>query len=153
MKLRFATDEDVDALAEVHSRAFDSSWSAPDIARLMQIMGGFAVIAFDDAGGITGFILARAMARESEILTLAIAPWARRQGVASALVEAVAAEAAARDAESIFLEVAADNPAALALYERAGFVQVGQRRAYYMRLSSPSMDALVLRRALNRRAP
>jgi len=41
VKLRFATDEDVDALAEVHSRAFDASWSAPDIARLMQIMGGF----------------------------------------------------------------------------------------------------------------
>ncbi len=119
----------------------------------MQIMGGFAVIAFDDAGAITGFILARAMARESEILTLAVAPWARRQGVACALVDAVAVEAAARDAESIFLEVAADNPAALALYERAGFVQVGQRRAYYMRLSSPSMDALVLRRALNRPAP
>ncbi len=149
MKLSFATADDVDALAAVHERAFDASWSAPDIARLMQIMGGFALIARDEAGGITGFILARAIAREAEILTLAIAPWARRQGIARALVEAVAVEAAGREAETLFLEVAADNPAALALYERTGFQQVGQRRHYYMRTNAPSMDALVLRRALN----
>jgi len=153
VNLRFASAEDADALAEVHARAFDTSWSAPDIARLMQIMGGFALISLDDAGAITGFILARSMAREAEILTLAIAPWARRQGVASALVEAAAAEALVRDADSLFLEVASDNPAALALYERAGFERVGQRRAYYMRTGGPSMDALVLRRTLNRSVP
>ena len=150
MNLRFATAEDADALAEVHARAFDTSWSAPDIARLMQIMGGFALISLDEAGAITGFILARSMAREAEILTLAIAPWARRQGVGSALVEAAAAEALVRDADSLFLEVASDNPAALALYECAGFERVGQRRGYYMRPGGPSMDALVLRRTAAR---
>ncbi len=148
MTLRFAGPEDAAALAEVHARAFDASWAAPDIERLMQIMGGFALIA-DEPAGIVGFILARAIAGEAEVLTLAVAPWARRGGVGLALVEAAAAEAARRGALAVFLEVAADNPAALALYRRAGFEQAGLRRAYYARGGAAPADALVLRRALN----
>ena len=148
MTLRFASADDAEALEAVHARAFDKSWTAPDIARLMQIMGGFALIS-EDPEGITGFILTRVIAGEAEILTLAVGPWARRQGVGRTLVEAAAAEAARRGAAALFLEVAADNPAAVGLYERTGFEQAGQRRAYYARTDAPSADALVLRRPLN----
>ncbi len=147
MKLRFATSQDADALAEVHARAFDTSWQADDIARLMEIMGGFALVAEDD--GVTGFILARTMGGEAEILTLAVAPWARRRGVGSALVEAVAQEALRRGAGAMFLEVAADNAGAVGVYLKSGFEQAGLRRAYYARADRPAMDALVLRRPLN----
>jgi ribosomal-protein-alanine N-acetyltransferase len=148
MKLRFAAVEDAETLEAVHAKAFDNSWDASDIARLMQILGGFALIA-EDGEGVVGFILARTMANEAEILTLAVAPWARRHGVASALVDAVAAEAKRRGAGALFLEVAADNEAALGLYERLQFLRAGLRRAYYARPGAPSADALVLRRALN----
>jgi ribosomal-protein-alanine N-acetyltransferase len=50
----------------------------------------------------------------------------------------------------LFLEVADDNPAALALYEGSGFEQAGRRRAYYARPDARRADALVLRRPLNR---
>ncbi len=152
MKLRFATEEDSHVLEGVHAKAFDAAWTAADIARLMQIMGGFALIAEDDArkGSVIGFILARSLAGEAEILTLAVAPRARRKRVASDLVEAVAEEAQRRGAFALFLEVAADNPAALALYQGLGFGEAGQRRAYYARRGGPAVDALVLRRALNR---
>ena len=148
MSLRFATAEDAVQLEAVHSKAFDRSWTADDIARLMDIMGGFALIT-EEFDGVTGFILARVMGGEAEILTLAVAPWARRRGVGLELVEAAAAEAVRRDAAALFLEVAADNPAAVALYERAGFERAGLRRAYYARPDAPSADALVLRRTLN----
>ena len=148
MTLRFANADDAERLETVHARAFDRSWTAPDIARLMQIMGGFALIC-EDAEGVNGFILGRVIAGEAEILTLAVAPWARRQGVGLLLVEAVVAEAARRGAAARFLEVAADNPAALGLYDRAGFVRAGLRRAYYARPDAASADAFVLRRPLN----
>ena len=147
MNLRYAAAEDSDALADVHAKAFNAAWTAPDIARLMTIMGGFALIAETD--GIVGFILARAVGGEAEILTLAVAPWARRQGVAAALVEAVTVHAAAEGAKAVFLEVAADNPTAVGVYLRAGFQQAGLRRGYYARPDSRPIDALVLRRALN----
>jgi ribosomal-protein-alanine N-acetyltransferase len=148
VSLRFASAEDAERLAAVHAKAFDSSWSADDISRLMHILGGFSLIAEDD-GGVVGFILARAIGGEGEILTLAIAPWARRRGLASQLVEAVAAEARRRGAATLFLEVAADNAAARGLYGRLGFEEAGLRRAYYARAGAPAADALVLRRTLN----
>ena len=148
MKLRLASAEDAPILAEVHARAFDASWAAPDIARLMDIMGGFAFLAEEE--GVVGFLLARAIGGEAEILTLAVAPWARRQGVGAALVAAAAEAAQAREAEALFLEVAADNAAALALYEQLGFERAGLRKAYYGRGDRPAEDALILRRTLNR---
>ena len=151
MKLRFAGDEDAAALADVHAKAFDTAWTAPDIARLMTVMGGFALIA--EADGIVGFILARAVGGEAEILTLAVAPWARRQGVAKALIEGTAAHAGGQGAKALFLEVAADNDAAVAAYRKAGFEQAGLRRGYYARPDARAMDALVLRRALNSPSP
>ncbi|WP_254453743.1 hypothetical protein [Siccirubricoccus sp. G192] len=54
------------------------------------------------------------------------------------------AAARARGAAAMFLEVAAGNPAALALYRGLGFDRVGQRRRYY----PDGSDALVLRRDL-----
>ena len=77
-------------------------------------------------------------------------PQARRRGIGAALVEAAALEAARLGATTLFLEVATDNPAALALYERSGFEQAGRRRGYYAREGQPPADALVLRRPLNR---
>jgi ribosomal-protein-alanine N-acetyltransferase len=75
------------------------------------------------------------------VLTLAVAPSARRQGVATALIDAVKGMVSQRGCRSLFLEVATGNIAALALYRRAGFAEVGRRRRYY----SDGSDALVMR--------
>ena len=47
-------------------------------------------------------------------------------------------------AQSLFLEVGADNAPARSLYSQAGFVEVGRRRDYYRRHTGFA-DALVLR--------
>jgi [ribosomal protein S18]-alanine N-acetyltransferase len=149
MNLRAATTDDSDVLARAHATAFDASWTAPDIAALMRATGGFAILAQDKGGEATGFILGRALAGEAEILTLAVAPQARRSGLGRALVDALAAEARERGAKALFLEVAADNAGAIALYNATGFERAGMRRAYYARPGGPRMDALILRRPLN----
>jgi [ribosomal protein S18]-alanine N-acetyltransferase len=91
-----------------------------------------------------GFVLARAAAGEAEILTLAVVPAARRQGVGSALLAGAMAAACARGAAEMFLEVAASNAAAHALYAGLGFTEVGRRPRYY----ADGADAFVLRRTL-----
>nr|MDQ2860173.1 ribosomal protein S18-alanine N-acetyltransferase [Pseudomonadota bacterium] len=98
---------------------------------------------------VVGFIVCRVAADEAEILTLATNPRHRRRGVARALLETVTREADARGVASLFLEVAADNAAALALYTKAGFVAVGVRRGYYPR-GVAAFDAVIMRRDLNR---
>ena len=89
-------------------------------------------------------LLARVAADDAEVLTLAVRPGARRQGIATGLLLAAAAEAHACGATALFLEVATTNAAAQALYRRAGLVEVGRRRRYY----SDGSDGIVLRMKL-----
>ncbi len=154
MILAPASAADAVGLAQAHARSFDPAWSASEIAALLVSPGAFAMAAraAEDPDWVAGFLLARAIAGEAEVLTLAVDPAHRRQGVARALLEASAAAAVTAGAEAMFLEVAADNDAAVALYQSAGFESVGRRRGYYARPGGPPVDALVLRLVLNRRA-
>jgi ribosomal-protein-alanine N-acetyltransferase len=144
----FATPGDAPDLADLHAAAFSHPWSANEIASMVRAVGGFAFVA-RQAERIAGFVLCRTIADESEILTLATLPTRRRLGVGRGLVDAAAAHAAARGAVKLFLEVAEDNHAAIALYRGFGFEQVGARAAYYSRRGG-AITALVMRRDLNR---
>ena len=48
----------------------------------------------------------------------------------------------------MFLEVATDNAPALALYERFGFVKVGERPGYYRRADETRATAVAMRKSL-----
>ena len=111
---------------------------------MLESPGVFALIA---AGG---FILCRVAADEAEVLTLAVLPEARRRGVGGALLTSALALALAWGVRTFFLEVAEDNPAALALYQGAGFGPIGRRPGYYRRASG-SVAAIVLSRRLEER--
>lgn len=125
---------DTAALARLHALCFPDPWDAAAIAALLATPGTFAFHSRD------GFVLAREAAGEAEILTLAVAPAARGKGLGRALLQAALANARRLGAETMFLEVGVDNPAALALYTALGFTKVGGRKAYYN-----GRDALVLR--------
>lgn len=146
MTLRPARGVDAGALAAVHAASFEAPWTAADITALLGAPGAFGVVAEDDA--LFGFILVRAMAGEAEVLTLAVDPGRRRQGAAAALLRAALDIARQAGAETMFLEVAEDNVAALGLYAAAGFELAGVRRAYYMSISGRRTDAKILRAAL-----
>ena len=133
-----------EALARTHARAFAGegrSWSAAEFAALLD--ASHTVL----AGDARGFALARVVADEAELLTVATDPGHRRQGLARAALCAVAAEALARGAVRIFLEVAEDNIAAVALYGACGFERVGRRADYYLR-GAGRVDALIMARPL-----
>jgi [ribosomal protein S18]-alanine N-acetyltransferase len=149
VKIGPANATNADALARLHAASFETPWTAADIAALLDGPGGFALKVSDPQ--VRGFVLARAISYDAEILTLAVEPAFRRQGLARLLTEAAAQLAATLGAESLFLEVAEDNPAAIALYANLGFEQVGHRRGYYARAGAAPVDALVMRRDLNRR--
>ena len=96
-------------------------------------------------GATIGFLAALFSGEEIEILNLAVMPAARRANVASNLLEAALAAARNSGGKRAFLEVRASNAAAIAFYERQGFLPTGRRFAYY---TAPLEDALLLSRKL-----
>jgi ribosomal-protein-alanine N-acetyltransferase len=152
MILRGADGAEAPALARLHVRAFDHPWSEDEFAELLAGAGAFALAAEAETG-LVGFVLCRALAGEAEILTLAVDPAARRRGVARALLAAAVAASQAAGAETLFLEVAADNAAAIGLYTGARFVRAGARPGYYARGEGVFVDAAVMRLDLKHEHP
>lgn len=134
-----------EALAALHARAFGGQgrgWSAEEFRDLLDRPHIFVV------GGATGFAIGQAVAGDAELLTLAADPDARRQGHGQAALQAFEAEARARGSKRLFLEVAADNVAALGLYRSFGFNELARRAKYYKRPDGGPVDALVMEKRL-----
>ncbi len=132
-------------LAALHRRCFRTPppWSETDFAAFTA-----DPLAFLLAEGDAGFLLGRAVAGEAELLTLAVAPESRRLGLGRKLVARFLYQARLRGAARAFLEVSAENPAAIALYESAGFAAAGRRRGYYASPEGGRIDAIVMARDL-----
>lgn len=143
MKLAPATPADAPAMASAHAQAFDTPWDEMDFEDLLDGPGVFGFLARDEDPA--GVVICRTVAEEAEVLTLGVAAWARRRGVAQALMAASIGVARQAGATDMFLEVDVGNTAAVALYEGLGFVRAGMRKAYYDRGANGRADALVMR--------
>lgn len=132
---------DPSALAALHATCLPPAarWSAEAFAAALTDPACFLV-----ATGPEGFALGRVVAGEAELLTLAVACDRRRAGLGRSLLDGFEGTARARGAADAFLEVAADNAPARALYLGAGWEEVGRRRGYYA-----WVDAVVMRKRLD----
>ncbi len=141
---------DSEAISAIHREDFVRPWTDGEFASLLgqEAVFGYAVRETGRGGSApVGFVLARLAAGEGEILTVAVARSHRRQGLGWKLMDAVLRELHGARAEALFLEVDENNGAAIALYRRLGFFEVGKRPAYYEGAAGKS-SALVMRRDL-----
>ncbi|MDT6939839.1 ribosomal protein S18-alanine N-acetyltransferase [Brucella pseudogrignonensis] len=143
--------KDSGEIHRVHALSFHHSWSSDDFRSLIAQDNVFGFVARPEGkpGKACGFVLARLVAGEAEILTIAVADEVRKQGVGRSLMDAVLRYLYQQRAETLFLEVDENNVAALALYRRIGFNKVGDRPAYYETEKGRS-SAFILRRDLVR---
>jgi ribosomal-protein-alanine N-acetyltransferase len=94
---------------------------------------------------LAGFLVARHLGPEWELENIVVALGARRQGVATLLLEELLRRARGVGSESVHLEVRESNREARAFYEKYGFQKTARRRGYY---TGPGEDAVVYRRSL-----
>jgi len=99
-----------------------------------------------DGDRVVGYLVARHVADEGEILNVGVSPVHRRRGTGRALVTEGLSRLEALGARSVFLEVRESNLAARALYQSFGFADVARRANYYRR---PVEDAIILRAAIS----
>ncbi len=144
--LRPMSGADLAAVAVLEVALFgEEAWSADMLAgELAGHPGDRYYLVAEVDGVIAGYAgLLAPGGGQADVLTLAVAEDRWGEGIGSALLEGLLAEAARRGCPQVFLEVRVDNDRAQRLYRRYGFADVGLRRGYYQ----PSgMDALVMRR-------
>ena len=137
-----AAETDIDAVVALEAASFTNPWTRES---LVWELGNSDVtrvyLLRDDAGQVAAFCTCWVIFDELHINTLAVAPAARRQGLATTLLEHVLGEAVAAGATKATLEVRASNLAAINLYERLGFHVAARRPNYY---TKPEEDGLIL---------
>ncbi len=143
------TPEDCVDAAGLHAEDFARPWSDGEINALVHQEPVFGFIARRPGGprggAPGGFVLARLVEDEAEILTIAVRRRFRRNGLGWRLMVAVLGHLRAEGAASLFLEVDETNAAALALYRKLGFEHVAERSAYYDHDGGAKTAALVMR--------
>jgi ribosomal-protein-alanine N-acetyltransferase len=133
---------DLPQVLAIERRAFTSPWSVSMFVLELSKPSGIYLAAVKGTE-IVGYVICASYVEAYHVMTLAVAPEHRREGVASILLDAVI-ERAGEDA-SYTLEVRVSNTGAIALYERYGFRAVGTRPHYY---ADNGEDAVIMWRAI-----
>jgi [ribosomal protein S18]-alanine N-acetyltransferase len=141
-RIRAAQLADVPELAQLEPRCFSDPWSAAGFREMLAAPYILGLIAEGRSKSIAGYVVARVIENEAEILNIAVEPESRRKGLGGMLLESALEELISRGVIAVFLEVRVSNEAAINLYRAKGFHPIGQRHEYYRR---PVEDALVLR--------
>ena len=130
-RVRAATPCDVDAIAKLGAVCNPSPWSARAVREQIDAASGLTLVAESSVGDVVGYVVARVVSDEAEILDVGVDPAARGVGLGRTIVERACALAFTEGADAVHLEVRASNTTAQRLYARLGFVVVGRRRNYY----------------------
>lgn len=134
------TKEDLDALEEIERASFSDPWTRQMLEETLDnplcVCAGMKC-----AGRLVGYASMYHILSEGQILSIAVLPEYRRQGIAGALYSAFLKYAKDNQIENFYLEVRASNKAAISFYTKLGFKPTGIRKSYY---SSPTEDAVLM---------
>lgn len=85
----------------------------------------------ESAEKIVGFAVVQFVVDEASLLNIAVEPTRQKQGIGRLLLDEILAQASAKKATTVFLEVRASNQRAIQMYQQAGFNEMGLRKNYY----------------------
>jgi ribosomal-protein-alanine N-acetyltransferase len=145
-RIRESQPEDFKELWRIDQQCFAPgiSYSQRELAHYMARRGAFTLVAEED-GLIAGFVVGQRHGKGiGHIITIDVLPEARRSGVGSLLIEASEQRLRGEGCDSVYLETAVDNPAALMFYKRHGYHVLRTIPRYYMN----QIDALVMGKKL-----
>lgn len=143
-----ATPADAARLAQLHAASFHHGWGEGELESMLAEKNTFAH-RLRLGRKTVGFAMSRIGADEAEMLSIAIDPDRRGQGLSLQLLATHLGHLAGRGVRTIFLEVEENNRPARRLYRRAGFLTVGRRESYYRQPGGEQLNALLMRRDLS----
>ena len=144
--IRAAGIEQAEMLSDIHRQCFARYWNIEAFNDFFASAGTLALLA--EMPEPVGIMVCRIFTDEAEIMTLAVRPGFRRQGIARALLEKTMETARSFGSPQMFLDVEDGNLPAIKLYETHGFSIINRRKQYYRQTDGSYTDALVMRRKL-----
>lgn len=141
----------IETVCEIEDELFGvERWSPATFwSELAQIETRWYRVAVAEGGLVVGYtglcVYGDPSHGEAWVQTVGVRPSYQGRGVGSALLRSISQRAEDWSAESLGLEVRADNVGAQRLYRRFGFTQVGLRRGYYQ---PSNTDAVVMLKQL-----
>jgi len=142
IELRRLAPADLPRIEEIERRAYATPWSRSMFAGELAKASSICLGAFDgEGGGLLGYLVISRYVDAWHVMNIAVAPEARRRGIAITLLERLFEVTGGSDRRGYTLEVRVSNAGAIQLYERLGFRSRGVRRAYY---TDNGEDALIM---------
>ena len=132
----------VPQVAALERQCFSDPWSEESVASELENPLSLWLVC-QDGDQVLGYIGSQTVLDETDMMNVAVSPASRRRGIAAQLIETLILALKQRGSRSLSLEVRASNAAAIALYQKLGFSQVGRRANYYRH---PKEDGLILRK-------
>lgn len=135
-----ACERQLDAIEAIERECFSTPWTRDQLAT--QLSGERHVfLAAEVDGQVAGYVGMMHVLDEGYISNVAVGGEFRRRGIGDALIEALLSRCESLGLVFVTLEVRRSNAPARALYEKHGFVAVGERRNYY---EQPREDAVLM---------
>ncbi len=141
--IRQVTQTEADTLTEIHAECFPRYWNRQAFTDFFTVKDTFAFLVEENKKAIAMMVY-RVTFDQADVLTVAVLPAWRRQGIAKMLVEGMLDKCKKLGAKKLFLEVEVGNDSAIKLYENMGFTHISRRKLYYQQLDGSLTDALVM---------
>ena len=141
------TPAHLDQVAALEEICFpEDPWSRRLLAEALENENTTSLLALSEDERVLGYLFFTTVLDEGGVDNIAVHPEARRQGIASALLDAFRRYGQKHGLVSLFLEVRASNQNAFSLYEKLGYREVGRRKNYYL---APKEDAIIMKLELS----
>lgn len=140
MLIRDMTADDVDAVYEIEQITFSDPWSKSSFLESMAEASNHYLVVIIE-GRVVGYCGYWGVAGEGYIYNVAVKEGYKRQGIGFRMLEELIRQAISRGITSLTLEVRQSNEAAINLYKKLGFTEVGARKDFY---TKPTEDAIIM---------
>lgn len=142
--IRRANGSDADDIAYIEEECFSTPWSKKSISDSISHTPWHFFVALCDEK-IVGYGGVYLILDEGQISNIAVLPAFRGRGIGLAILEEIIKCCGSEGCDRITLELRRSNSVARALYEKCGFVAVGERPNFY---TSPVETAVLMDKKL-----
>ncbi len=121
-------------ISALEQASFTHPWSCESLnAEILNPLNLTSIISSQSATKpeVIGYSLTRIISPEAELLRVAVKPEVRGQGAATKILAELLRKLIPLQVDKAYLEVSEKNLPAIALYQKAGFLNIDYRPSYY----------------------